>query len=152
MSIEENKALVRRYFDEAPYHPDTCNDIFAPKILWHALNHTSQPNIISDPQSERAAYKRHESLWGGWSENIDEMIAEGDRVMVRWTFCGTHQAEYLGVPPSHQPVTFSGIYIFRIDAGRIAELWVLWDQMAEWQQLGLIPETKEILSQAEDGR
>jgi hypothetical protein len=47
-------------------------------------------------------------------------------------------------------VTFSGIYIFRIEEGRIAEVWNLWDRVGEWQQLGILPETAVILSQAKD--
>jgi hypothetical protein len=150
MSIEENKSLVRRYFEDAPYNPDVCDEIFAPQIPWHTLYHTHHPDFISDPQAEKVAYTRHKTVWGGWSESFDEMIAERDRVMVRWTFRGTHQGEYLGIPPTHKPVTFSGIYIFRIENGRIAEVWNLWDQLGEWQQLGILPESAEILSQEKD--
>ncbi len=148
MSIRENKALVRRYFDDAPYHPHVCDEIFAPQVHWHALYQTDQRDFISTPQLEKEAYTRHIALWGGWSESIDEMIAEGDRVLVRWTFRGTHSVVYLGIPPTHQTVSFSGIYIFRIVEGRIAEVWNLWDQLSEWQQIGILPGKKEILDQA----
>lgn len=139
MPLERNKALVRRFFEDAPYHPGVCDEIFAEHLPWHALYCTDQPDYISDPAAEKAAYAHHIQLWGGWSESIDEMIAEGDRVMVRWTFHGKHEGEYLGVPPTHKQVTFSGIYIFRIANQRIAEVWNLWDQLGEWQQLGLLP-------------
>jgi len=148
MSIEENKILVRRYFEEAPYHTEICDQIFAPQVAWHALYRTAQPDFVSDPKAEKAAYDRHKTLWGGWSESIDEMIAEGDRVWVRWTFNGTQQDEYLGILATHKPVSFIGIYIFRIQDGRIAEVWNLWDQLGEWQQLGILPETPDILNQA----
>jgi len=150
MSIEKNKALVRRYFEEAPYNIEICDQIFAPQVFWHALNHSSDPDFISDPQAEKTAYTKHKTLWGGWSESIDEMIAEGDRVMVRWTFRGMHQGEYLGIPPTNKTVTFSGIYIFRIQDNHIGEVWNLWDQVGEWQQLGILPETAEILYQIKD--
>ena len=147
MPLERNKALVRRFFEDAPHHPEVCDEIFAAHIPWHALYHTDNPDFISDPQAEKQAYAHHMLLWGGWSETIDEMLAEGDRVMVRWTFRGTHQGEYLGFPPTHKPVTFSGIYIFRIADQRIAEVWNLWDQLGEWQQLGILPESQVILHQ-----
>lgn len=146
MPLEKNKFLVRRFFEDAPYHPEVCDEIFAPQIPWHALYHTNRSDFTSDPQAEKAAYARHMMLWGGWSESIDEMIAEGDRVMVRWTFRGIHQGEYLGFPPTYKSVTFSGIYIFRISDHRIAEVWNLWDQLGEWQQLGILPGSDEILS------
>jgi hypothetical protein len=145
MSIEENKALVKRYFEEAPYNMEICDQIFAPQIPWHALYRTTRPDFISDPQAEKTAFTRHKIIWGGWSEIIDEMIAEGDRVMVRWTFHGVHKGEYLGIHPTQRRVTFSGIYIFRIQEGRIAEVWNLWDRVGEWQQLGILPETTQVL-------
>ena len=150
MSIEENKALVNRYFTDAPDHPEVCEEIFSSTVHWHALYYTKQPDFISDPQTEKAAYTLHKTLWGGWSESVDEMIAEGNRVMVRWTFRGIHQGNYLGIPPTNKPMRFSGIYIFRIEDGRIAEVWNLWDQVGEWQQLGILPERAEILSQAKN--
>jgi hypothetical protein len=143
MSIEENKALVRRYFEDAPFNIQICDQIFAPQVPWHALYRTAHPDFISDPQAEKTAYDRHKTLWGSWSESIDEMIAEGDRVMVRWTFRGVHEGEYMGIPPTHKPVIFSGIYIFRIQDGRISEVWNLWDQVGEWQQFSILPETTD---------
>ncbi|MGE5123658.1 MAG: ester cyclase [Acidobacteriaceae bacterium] len=150
MPLEKNKALVRRFFEDAPYHPEACHEIFAEKIPWHALYHTDHPDFVSDPQAEKEAYAHHIRLWGGWSESIDEIIAEGDRVVVRWTFRGTHQGEYLGMPPTQKPVVFSGIYIFRIAEHRIAEVWNLWDQLGEWQQLGILPTKQEILHPEKD--
>jgi steroid delta-isomerase-like uncharacterized protein len=147
MSTEDNKTLIRRYFEDAPFHPEICDEIFASTVLWHALYRTKNPDFISNPQAERAAYEQHIKLWGGWSESIDEMIAEDDRVMVRWTFRGTQQGEYLGIPPTGKPLTFSGIYIFRVSDGKIAEVWNLWDQFGEWQQLGILPETAQLLKQ-----
>ena len=150
MSLESNKAVVRRYFEEAPHHAEICDQIFAPQVLWHVLYRTSQPDFVSNPVTEKAAYARHKDLWGSWCESIDEMIAEGDRVMVRWSFHGVHTGEFLGIPPTNQPLTFSGINIFRIQDNRIIEVWNLWDQVGEWQQLGILPPTDEILAQAKN--
>ncbi len=148
MSIDAKKDLVRRYFEDAPYHPEVCDEIFAPSVVWHAMYHTDQPEFVSTPEIEKDAYARHIDTWGDWCEFIDEMIAEGDRVMVRWTFRGIHQRSYLGIPPTKKQLTFSGIYIFRIDSGRIVEVWNLWDRVGEWQELGILPGTKEILDGA----
>jgi hypothetical protein len=148
MTLKENKILVRQYFEEAPIHPEICDLIFSPQIPWHALYRKTKPDFVSDPKAEKAAYNRHKNLWGGWCESIDEMIAEGVRVWVRWTFNGIHRGEYLGIPATHKPVNFTVIYIFRIQDGRIAEVWNLWDQVGEWQQLGILPETVENLNQA----
>jgi hypothetical protein len=150
MSIETNKAIVRRYFEDAPFNPATCDEIFAPTIRWHALYHTAKPDFDSTPQIEKEAYTRHKDAWGDWIEKINLMIAEGDRVMVHWVGQGIQQGEYSGIPATHRPVSFSGIYIFRLESGKIVEVWNLWDRVGEWQQLGILPETKEILSKARE--
>lgn len=150
MSIEDNKALVRRYFEDAPHNLDACDEIFAPQVWWHALYHTADPDFLSTPQIEKAAYARHKTVWGDWIETIDKMIAEGDQVWVHWTGHGIQQGEYFGIPPTNRQVTLSGIYIFRVANGKIEEVWNLWDQLGEWQQLGVLPETKKFIAKARE--
>ena len=150
MSIEENKAIVRRYFEDAPYNPAACDEIFAATVQWHALYRTANPHFESTPQLEKEAYERHKKVWGDWIEGIEQMIAEGDQVMVHWVGNGLQQEEYLGIPATNKAVKLSGIYIFRIADGKIAEVWNLWDQVGEWQQLGVLPETREIIAKARE--
>jgi general stress protein 26 len=150
MTLEENKALVRRYFEDAPNNPAACDEIFASCVRWHALYHTANPDFESTPELEKAAYENHKKVWGSWIEHIDEMIAEGDRVMVRWSGRGTQDQEYFGLPPTHKPVALSGIYIFRIADDKIAEVWNLWDRLGEWQQLDVLPETKVLIAMARE--
>jgi steroid delta-isomerase-like uncharacterized protein len=152
MSIEENKALVRRYFEDAPYHPEVCVEIFAPHFMFHTIQRASiTPQVVeSSPESEQAAYEWLKTVWGGWNITIDEMIAEGDRVMVRWTMHGTHQAEFHGLPRTDKQVTYSGINIFRVADGKIAEVWDLYDRLWMWQQLGVLPEIRLAIATARE--
>ncbi len=153
MSIEEHKALVRRYFEDAPYNPDVCDEIYAPTFNFHTIQHASiTPQVTeSTPQSEKAAYEWLKTVWSAdWYMTIDEMIAEGDRVMVRWTFNGMHLGELSGLPPTHKRVTYSGINIFRIADGKIAEIWDIYDRLWMWQQLGVLPEIKEAIAKARE--
>jgi hypothetical protein len=99
MPIEEHKAVVRRYFEEAPRNPEVCDEIFAPSFLFHTIQHASITAQVteSSPQSQKAAYAWLKAVWSaGCHMTIEEMIAEGDRVMVRWTFFGLHQGEFAG--------------------------------------------------------
>ncbi len=149
MSIEENKILVRRYFEDAPHNPDVCDEIFAPSFLFHTIQHASitQQTTESNPQSEKAAYDWFTSVWSpDWSMTVDEMIAEDDRVMVRWTFYGTQIGEYAGLPPTNRQVVYSGINIFRVENNKIAEIWDISDRLWLWQQLGVLPEIKEAIA------
>lgn len=152
MSIEDNKALARRYFEDAPYHPEACDEIFAPSFNFHTIQRASvTPQVMaSTPQSEKAAYEWLRTVWGDCRMVVDEIIAEGDRVMVRWTFHGTQQGEFYGLPPTGRPVLYSGINIFRIAGGKIVEVWDLSDRLWLWQQLGVLPELKEAIAEAKN--
>ncbi|MBI5298095.1 MAG: ester cyclase [Chloroflexi bacterium] len=151
MSIEDNKKLVRRYFEDARYDPNICDEIFAPRFQFHTIQHAAitQQSVESDPQSEKVAYKWLTKVWSAdWSMAIDEMIAENDRVMVRWTFSGVQIGEYAGLPPTHKAVTYAGINIFRVAKGKIAEIWDISDRLWLWQQLGVLPEIKDAITAA----
>lgn len=74
---------------------------------------------------------------------IEDVIAEGDRVVVRWTGSGTHVGEFMGIPPTGRSFTIAGIDIHRIEGGRMAEHWHVVDQLSLLQQLGLIPGPQE---------
>jgi predicted ester cyclase len=70
---------------------------------------------------------------------IEDALAEGDRVVVRTTFRGTHTGSLMGIPPTGKQVTVSALNFFRIVNGRAAEQWVNNDDMGMMQQLGVIP-------------
>ncbi|HCS41014.1 MAG TPA: hypothetical protein DIW44_15730 [Anaerolineaceae bacterium] len=149
MSISENKKLVRRYFEEAPSHPEICDEIFSTSFLFHTIQQASitPQTIESNPQKEKEAYKWLENVWSpDWRMTVDEMIAEDDRVMVRWTFYGIQQGEYSELSPTNKPVNYSGINIFRIVDEKIAEIWDIYDRLWLWQQLGVLPEIKDAIS------
>lgn len=69
---------------------------------------------------------------------IDELLAEGDRVVTRWTMTGTHTGDGLGFPATGKPVQLSGVTIARIEAGKIAEHWSYRDDVGLFKQLGLM--------------
>jgi predicted ester cyclase len=143
MSLASLKALVRRYFVDARDDPAVCDEIFAPTFRFHAIHHATCNQVVdSSPQHEKDAYAWLDRTWGSWKFIIDEMIAEGDRVMVRWTFTGVQQGEYYGLPPTGQEVSYCGINIFRIADNRIAEVWDFIDRLWLWQQLGVLPDLK----------
>ena len=70
---------------------------------------------------------------------VNAVLGEGDLVAVRWTYTGTHQGEFQGAAPTGRQATWSGISIFRIACGRIAETWSEADHLGRLQQLGLVP-------------
>jgi steroid delta-isomerase-like uncharacterized protein len=70
---------------------------------------------------------------------VEDVIAEGDKVVSRNVVTGTHQGEYMGLAPTGRSVTYNEIFIFRFEAGRIAETWGVVDVLAQMRQLGAIP-------------
>jgi hypothetical protein len=151
MSLEANKTLVRRYFEEAPYNPAVCDEIFADSFQFHTIQRAAITAQVTEstPQSMKAANEWLKTVWSSAVRmTVDELIAENDRVMVRWTFDGTQQGEFAGLPPTHKPISYSGINIFRIANGKIAEIWDIFDRLWMWQQLGVLPEIKGAIATA----
>jgi len=73
---------------------------------------------------------------------IEDLVAEGDKVVMRASVTGTHQGEYMGVQPTGKPVTYDEIFIFRFADGRIAEMWGVVDVFSQLKQLGVIPASR----------
>lgn len=71
---------------------------------------------------------------------IDDLVAENDRVVVRWHWNGDHTGPFRNFPPSHKRVTASGISIFQIEDGKITHAWLQLDQLGFLQQIGVLPE------------
>lgn len=137
MSTEANIAVAHRVFDElfSQGNFDAADEIYA-------SGHTSH-----DPQAPgvngAAAMKHYIGMYRAafpdLHVSIDDTIAEGDRVVIRWTARGTHQGELMGVPPTGKQAVVTGINIFRVSDGRIQEEWVNWDTLGLLQQLGVAP-------------
>ena len=72
---------------------------------------------------------------------VEDLIAEGDKVVARHTVTGTHQGEYMGLPPTSKSITYNEIFIARFADGRIAETWGVVDVLSQLRQLGALPET-----------
>jgi predicted ester cyclase len=150
MSVTANKELVRRYFEEAPGHPEVYDEILTASFQVHAIHHATI-SVDSKECGPELLKQYAVGLQAAWSANkitIDELIAEGDRVMARWTFHGIHTGQAFGVPPTGEPVTYAGINVFRIEDGRLAESWDIFDRLWIWQQMGVLPATSEFLLQA----
>jgi steroid delta-isomerase-like uncharacterized protein len=70
---------------------------------------------------------------------IDDVAADRDMVMVRWTMHSTQKGEYLGIPPTGRQVTFTALEWFRLENGKVAEVWSMFDTLSVMQQLGVFP-------------
>jgi len=132
MSTEENKAIIKEAI-EAGNRGDVEGSVkyTAPDCL---LN--GQP-FGCEGDRQRTAVMLAAFPDGKYS--LDDMIAEGDKVVLRWTFRGTHQGELMGIPPTGKAVTMAGISIYHLADGMIAGFWESYDKLGLLQQLGVIP-------------
>ena len=126
VSAEENKALVRREQEE----------------LWnHTGNLDAAEELFGLDQFE-AARQEAADFRRGFPDVvsiIEDLIAEGDKVVARWRSSATHRGEYMGIPPTNKEVEFTGISLYRIEGGKIAESWNSEDQLGLMRQIGAVP-------------
>jgi steroid delta-isomerase-like uncharacterized protein len=140
MSTDENKAVVRRYYEDVL----NTGDIGALQGLAvsHYDEHDPLPGQANGLEGLR---QRVEMLRSAFRPQftIEDMIAEQDKVVVRWTSRGTHVGEFMGLPATGKPYTIAGIDIHRLQDGKMEEHWHVVDQLSQLQQLGVIPQPAE---------
>jgi steroid delta-isomerase-like uncharacterized protein len=135
MSAEENKALARRSW-EIVENPDMLDEAYASDVVWHMPDQDVQG--IEEAKQFVTMFK---TAFPDMSATVEDVIAEGDKVVTRVTLRGTHQGEVeeFGSPTGRQVET-PGLTIHRIEGGKIVEEWNSYDNLSLMQQLGLVPE------------
>jgi len=130
---EANKAILRRWVEEGlnQNNLDIIDEIYATNCLVHV-----PPNPDRDgSENLKQVYAIYRAAFPNYYITIENMIAEGDKVVCRVTACGTHEGEFVGIPPTGKQVTWTGITINRFASGKIAETWQSWDALGFMQQL-----------------
>ncbi|SER57791.1 ester cyclase [Natrinema salaciae] len=129
MKVNQRKERVREYFDAIEQHEDGHIEELPAFVIDDVVNHnpvSSEDVEIRDTQG-REAYKRHlESLTTAFPNlrlEIEDMVAEDDRVAVRFTLRGTQEGRLMGIEPTGRELTLSVIAIYRFEDGKIAERW-----------------------------
>ena len=136
MSLEENKAIVRRFVEA--YNKgnlDLLDDLVSPDFVDHA--HQLSPEGVK--QVIRMALK----AFPDYHETIEDIIAEGDTVWVRIEATGTNTGEWMGLAPTGKKITMMFADMFRIANGKLVEYWEVRDQLDFLKQLGLIEYTEK---------
>ncbi len=136
MSTEANKVLVHRFFEELWNQGNlvVADELLSPEHVHHFFGED-----IHGLDGVRQLVSGLRSAFPDLNCRTDDMIAEADKVVVRFIARGTHQGEGMGIPPTGKRVAYPRIDIFRIASGKIVEGWVEFDQLGMLQQLGVIP-------------
>lgn len=135
----DNKAIVRRLHDTLNSRDlesinATIDTVFAPDV-----------RIGTRLPFEATGAEAYKQLWGTLLRaypdlrvTVEDVIAEGDKIVIRNTVTGTNRGEYLGRPPTGRTVTYDEIFILRFAEGRVVDTWGVVDLLAQLKQLGLV--------------
>ena len=141
MGIEENKTVVLK-FNAGMAKGDTSviDELTTPGFVQHNLT----LEIDSDRDTTRQSNKRAHIGLSDVSLELEDIVAEGDTVAVRWTFTAKHTGKMFSVSPTNADINTARVMFFRLENGKIAELWMLNDFLKLFQDMGVLPPLNEI--------
>ena len=140
-ATEENKAIVRRLTEEFynQGNVESAEHFFADTYAHHD---PASPHV-RDRDGLKQVLRAFLAGCPDLHITIDQLLAEGDMVTKRWTYHATHTGDLSGLPPTGNPITMSGLELFRLDGGKIVECWLAYDNLSLMQQLGVIPAAEQ---------
>ncbi len=132
--LEENRATALRFMDVwDDKDVSALDEILAPSYVWHAAPMTL----------DAAGYKTYvPGVLAGFPDldfTLLQVVAEADKVGLYWTATGTHEGDFMGIPPTGRQITIMGIDIHRLADGKVVETWEVYDGLGMLTQLGVIP-------------
>jgi ketosteroid isomerase-like protein len=132
----ENEAVVRRFFEEFcnGRRAEVAEEIIAESYVAYG---PQAPPAHGPAELKERVDLYQEAVDGHW--DVKELLSCGDRVVARWVGSGTHVGELMGVSPTGRPIEVDAITIFRLENGKIAEEWTVWDALGLLQQVGAVP-------------
>lgn len=133
-------ATTRRFFDEVWSEGDfdLVDELFAPEYVGHP---SGPEESVRGPEGVKEYIGRLKEGVPDLTVTVEDQVADGDKVATRWTARGTHDGELMGIDPTGQTATVTGITIQRFDdGGQIVEGWTNWDMLGMLQQLGIAPQ------------
>jgi predicted ester cyclase len=138
MSTQQNKNLFRRVMEEVFNQGNTSlvDELIAPDFVEHE---ELPPGTPAGPEGVKQLSTALRSAFPDFRATIDDIIAEGDKVVTRSTWSGTHKGEFMGIAPTGKSVSFGVIDIVRIAGGKFVEHWGQMDNVGLMQQLGVTP-------------
>src|SRR3954471_3486262 len=139
-NAEENTAIVLRHWEEvvSKGNLEVIDEIFAPDFVVHETDQD-----IRGPEGVRQFIFMLRAAFPDLYVTVEDVIAQEDKVVQRWTGRGTHQGELMGIPPTGNQISVAGITISRFEGDKVAEEWEVYDMMGMLQQLDAIPSPEQ---------
>jgi predicted ester cyclase len=136
-TIETNKIVARRYLEEFWNGDDPA--MIAEIAVADVIGHPMPGQTL---QGCDILVQRHVGLrriYGNPRFVVEDLIAEGDKVLLRWSFTGKHIGPIMGAAPTGKEISVGGMNLFQLAGGKIVEFWVNADDLGELQQVGVVP-------------
>ena len=141
MSTETNKAVVHRYVEDG-YNAGNMaviDELFATEFV----NHDPSVPTVRDLEGLKQLILAQHAAFADVRTTIEDLVADRDKVVKRFTVRGTHTGDFNGIPPTGKQFTLEGIDILRLVDGKIQEIWIAYDMLGVLQQLGVMPQPEE---------
>lgn len=140
MSTEENKAIARRLYETFNRAVSTGDMSLLDQVLpADAVDHNPSPGQAPGLEGVKQVFGQFRAAFPDFTLTVEDMIAEGDKVVSRLTVRATHKGDFQGIPATGKMVTQTGIDILRVAGGKVVERWGEFDNLGLLQQLGVIP-------------
>jgi steroid delta-isomerase-like uncharacterized protein len=138
MSIQENKTIARSFIQVwGKGNLDIIDELAAPSL---SVQYPIMPQVVQGNKTFRKVMEKFRSAFPDSELQIEEEIAEDDKVVIRWSFSGTHQGGLLDIPATGKKVRWTGITIYRIVDGKVLEEKGEEDFLGFFRQIGLVPQ------------
>lgn len=135
-SEEQNEALIREVLELINDRDlDAAFELYAPDYIYHGPGGQE----LRGRDGIRGLWAVFLAAFPDLHSTVDDVIAEGDKLVLRWTIQGTHTGEFLGIPASNNQISLSVTEIFRIADGQLVEAWDQYDRLGLMEQIGGIP-------------
>jgi steroid delta-isomerase-like uncharacterized protein len=136
---EQNKTVVRRLVEELwnKGNLPVADELIAPTYAHHDA---STPDFGRGPESEKKRVTLYRAAFSDLRLTVEDMIAEGETVVARWSCRGAHKGDLNGIAPTGKQFVISGVSIVRFTGGKMVEGWINWDALGLMQQLSVVPE------------
>ena len=130
---EKNKAIIRRYYEDLwnPWNLEAANALISPEMEFRG----SLGITVRGIEGFHGYMSTVRSAFPDFHNRVEDLVAEGDKVVARLTYTGTHQGEIFGLAPTGRSIIYPGIAVFRVSGDKIVEGWVMGDRWALFQQL-----------------
>ena len=136
MSVENNKAIARRFIQVlGDGNLDVIEELAAPSLV---VRYPTISQVIQSSREFRHVLAGFRSAFPDSALRVEEEIAEGEKVVIRWSFSGTHKGSIMGIPATDKKVTWTGITIYRIVDGKVVEEQGEEDFAGFFRQVGLV--------------